>query len=92
MSPLVLPGAYCSGFPAVTSHPQGPHDPASDHPLVSLRHRKLSQVPEVIRALWGLGEDSHLHDGTLPFSGYEEDMEPCGDTLLSCGATDGRTP
>ena len=92
MSPLVLPGAYCSGFPAVTSHPQGPHDPASDHPLVSLRHRKLSQVPEVIRALWGLGEDSHLHGRPRPLSGYEEGQERGGDALLSCGATEGRTP
>ena len=53
-SPLVLPDAFCSGFPAVTSHTQAPHIPSPDHTLVSLRHRKLTQVPEVIRALWGL--------------------------------------
>ena len=54
LSTLVLPGAFCSGFPAMTSHPQAPHIPASDHAPVSLRHRKLTQVPEVIRALRGL--------------------------------------
>ena len=54
LSTLVLPGAFCSGFPAMTSHPQAPHNPASDHAPVSLRHRKLTQVPEVIRALWGV--------------------------------------
>ena len=54
LSTLVLPGAFCSGFPAMTSHPQAPHNPSSDHAPVSLRHRKLTQVPEVIRALWGV--------------------------------------
>ena len=93
MSPLVLPGAFCSGFLAVTSHPQAPHNPASDHPLDSLGHRKLTQVPEVIRALWGwCGKDGHLHERPLPLSAYEEGKECCGDALLSCGATEGRTP
>ena len=43
-SPLVLPDAFCSGLPAVTSHPQAPRIPSPDHTLVSLRHRKLTQV------------------------------------------------
>ena len=77
----------------MTSHPQVPHIPASDHAPVSLRHRKLTQVPEVIRALWGFGaEDGHLHERTHPVSGYEKGKERCGDALLSCGATEGRTP
>ena len=92
-SPLVLSDAFCSGFPAVTSHSQAPGIPAADHTLVSLRHRKLTQVPEEIRALWGWGgEDGHLHERTFPLSGYEEGKKQCGDTLLSCGATEGRTP
>ena len=54
-SPLVLSGALRSGFPTFTSHTEAPGNPVPDHTLASLRHRKLSQVPEVIRALWGLG-------------------------------------
>ena len=92
-SPLVLPGASCSGLPAVTSHPQAPSNPAPHHTLASLMHRKVIQVPEVIRALWGQdGEDGYLHERPRPLSGYEEGQERCGDALLSCGATDGRTP
>ena len=88
-----LPAASYSGLPAVTSHPQAPCNPTADHTLASLMHRKVTQVPEVIRALWGQdGEDGHLHERPRPLSGYEEGKERCGDALLSCGAADGRTP
>ena len=33
-----------------------------------------------------------MHERPRPLSGYEEGQERCGDALLSCGATDGRTP
>ena len=93
-SPLVLSDALRSGFPAFTSHTQQPPgNPVPEHTMGSLRHKKLSQVPEVIRALWGFGaEDGHLHERTHPVSGYEKGKERCGDALLSCGATEGRTP
>ena len=35
---------------------------------------------------WGV----YLHERPLPFSGYEEGKERCGDAVLSCGATDGK--
>ena len=92
-SPVVHSGALRSGFPAFTSHTQTPGNPAPDHTLASLRPRKLSQVPEGIRALWGRGgEGGHLHERPRPLSGYEEGQERGGDALLSCGATEGRTP
>ena len=90
---LALHLGFCSGLPAVTSHPQGPRNPAPDHTLASLRPRKLSQVPEGIRALWGRGgEGGHLHERPRPLSRYEEGKERGGDALLSCGATDSGTP
>ena len=89
-SRLVLSGALRSGFPTFTSHTEAPGNPVPDHTLASLGNRKLSQVPEVIRALWGWG--GHLHERPRPLSGNEEGKERCGDTLLSCGATEGRTP
>ena len=75
-SPVVHSGALRSGFPAFTSHTQTPGNPAPDHTLASLRHRKLTQVPEVIRALLHCcrgrgGEDERPR----PLSGYEEGME-----------------
>ena len=33
-----------------------------------------------------------MHGRPRPLSGYEEGQERCGAALLSCGATDGRTP
>ena len=86
----------------------GPLQPRpSPHPT-PLRHRDRNQGPGRsqrvggVRELgcsesWGVRElevleDGHLHERPLPLSGYEEGKEQCGDALLSCGASDGRTP
>ena len=82
-SPLVLSDAFCSGFPAVTFNPQAPRIPAPDHTLVSLRHRKLTQVPEVIRALWGLeGRTVICMKGPSPSQGMKRGSSGVG-TLCS---------
>ena len=76
---LELPDAFCSGFPAVTSHPQAPCIPDPDHTLVSLRHRKLTQVPEVIRAFWGLeGSTVICMKGPSPSQGMKRGRRPVG--------------
>ena len=82
-SPLVLSDAFCSGFPAVTFNPQAPRIPAPDHTLVSLRHRNLTQVPEVIRALWGLeGRTVICMKGPSPSQGMKRGSSGVG-TLCS---------
>ena len=64
-----------------------PTHPAPD--LATPRDRELTQSPGRVREL---GVGGHLHARPLPLSEHEEGKERAGDALLSCGATDGRTP
>ena len=67
----------------MTCHPQAPRIPSPDHTLVSLRHRKLTQVPEVIRALWGLdGRTVICMKGPAPSQGMKRGRSGVG-TLCS---------
>ena len=86
-SSLTRPGGLCSGLPAVTPTPE-------THRALPLTTLWPPSGIETWPRAWEGQCDARdpLHERTLPLSGYEEGKERCGDTLLSCEATEGRTP
>ena len=86
-SSLTRPGGLCSGLPAVTPTPE-------THRALSLTTLWPPSGIETWPRAWEGQCDARdpLHERTFPLSGYEEQKEGCGDTLLSCEATEGGTP